>query len=396
MWNRSREMNGRLEPVPPNRVKPRLTNANRTFDSRYMESPLRTIGIFALGIFLGTAGVVGFVLYNKHSTSGTPDAPEVETVKSDTSRVWRDDMPGSERPLHSSSRDSVYRAVALSSYKNTLLIGDYGDMQIKRLSPDGALLRIYRDTTRRGRGGNRHLMGFSVTPSDLLVVQDHRHREMLRFEAGSGKLLSVDSLGYRPYRLASVGDHLVSQAIASDTLFRVYNREGKRISEFGKLKEDQRTEATEIAGDIIPAAEPGRFIFAPSRAGFLVWFDLQGNEIRRVLTPDRNIMREKGIGPLGNVNIMRSRQEGPTIRNVRVYDLDSDGENLYVSMSERDRETGKSSSFADVYELDTGAYLYSFRLPSLANDIVVMEDTLYYLERNTERLRAFRLRSDPS
>lgn len=361
-----------------------------------MESPLRMIGIFALGIFLGTAGVVGFVLYNKHSSSGTPDVPEVETVKSDTSRVWRDDMPGPERSLHSNSRDSVYRAVALSSYKKTLLIGDYGDMQIKRLSPDGALMRMYRDTTRRGRGGNRHLMGFSVTPSGLLVVQDHRHREMLWFEADSGRLLSVDSLGYRPYRLASVGDHLVSQAIASDTLFRVYNREGERISEFGKLKEDQRSEATEIAGDIIRAANPGRFIFAPSRAGFLVWFDLQGNEMRRVLTPDRNIMREKGIGPLGNIDFIRSRQNGPITRNVRVYDLDTDGEYLYVSMSERDRETGRSFSFADVYELDTGAYLYSFRLPTLANDIVVMENTLYYLERNSERLRAFRLRADSS
>lgn len=349
-----------------------------------------------MGIFLGTAGVVGFVLYNKHSSSGTPEAPEVKTVKSDTTRVWRNDMPGPERALHSNSRDSVYRAVALTSYNNTLLIGDYGDMQIKRFSPDGVLLRIYRDTTRRGGGGNRHLMGFAVTPYGHLVVQDHRHREMLRYEAGSGRMLSVNSLAYRPYRLASVGEHLVSQAIASDTLFRVYNREGKRISEFGKLTEDQRSEGTETAGDLIAADKPGHFVFAPSRAGYLVWFDLQGQELRRVLTPDRNVLRKKGIGPLGNINFLRSRRSNTISRNVRVYDLASSGDKLYVSMSERNLDTGKSSSFADVYEMETGAYLYSFRLPTLANDIAIIENTLYYLERNSERLRAFGLRSDPS
>lgn len=364
-----------------------------------MNSVLRIAGIFLLGIFLGTAGVVGFVLYQKHQPQESKEPSRqsgVETVKADTARTWNDRLLGPERRLHSDTRESIHRATALAAFNNSLFVGDYGDMQIKRFSPEGALIRVYEDTSRRGRGRNRHLMGYTVTPSGELYVQDHRHRELLRFDAASGTLREAISLDYRPYRLLSVGSHLVAQALVSDSLFRVYDSGGEIVAEFGKLIENQRLEATDIAGDIVPASQPGQFVFAPSRASYLIWYDLEGNEIRRVVTPDRIPLRKKGVGSLGNLNFMRPAQSKPAASNVRVYDLATDGSRLYVSMSELDEESGSSYSYVDIYALDSGNYLQSFRLPSLANDIVVMNGTFYYVERKSESLRAFEMRADPS
>lgn len=364
-----------------------------------MNSVIRTAGIFLLGIILGTAGVVGFVLYQKHQppvSKASSIKDGVETIESDTARTWNDRLLGPERRLHSDTRESIRRATALAAFNNSLFVGDYGDMRIKQFSPEGALIRVYEDTSRSGRGGNRHLMGYTVTPAGELYVQDHRHREMLRFDAASGIMQETIPLDYRPYRLLSMGSHLVAQALVSDSLFRVYDGDSDIVAEFGKLIENQRLEATEIAGDIVPASQPGQFIFAPSRASYLIWYDLEGNEIRRVVTPDRIPLRKKGVGSLGNLNFMRPEQSRPEASNVRVYDLATDGDRLYVSMSELVEESGSSYSYVDIYALESGNYLHSFRLPSLANDIVVMNGIFYYVERNSERIRAFEMRTGSS
>lgn len=307
-------------------------------------------------------------------------------IESPLERSWNQEFIGDDIQLHNDIGDSVYRGVQLIKLNQDLYVTDYGDMSVKSFSKEGKFIRTFGDRQGRGPGEFLDIMGMARLPGDTLFIQDLDKREMMVFDATSGTYLTSHTIKYRPYRLTSVGNKIVAHATLVDSLFKVYDSRGRLIREFGNIVNNQVANTLAISGDIVSVGDGKHFVYSPSRASYLFFFDINGNEVRRVLTPDRIFFKKPEMRQSGNTRIA-----SPSEIDVMVFDLAVYGDKLFVSATRRDENRELDYSFVDVYDINTGKYLESFKLPELGKDVVITQNRLYYLGYHDEQVKANQL-----
>lgn len=375
-----------------------------------MNSVLRTIGIFVFGIVFSIAAVAGVVLYSQQEGGGAsePDPPEVETteVESPEVRNWQPGRLGERVKLNEDISDSVGIAKILQRHGRSLMVGDFQDMRIKRFNPVGNFMAAYGVPSGRDDKAFVHFLGFTVTEGERLYVLDHARRRMTAFELDTGQRVFDKDLDYQPYRVTSVGGFVVVHAAMTDSLFRVYDPEGNLERTFSPLPKNMENGAFDLVGDLLPFRKREMFVYVPSGASYLFYYDLHGNETKEVITPDRDLFRAKGTGKFSDMEIfgkgdsLSDTTGAPGVKYIpersRTYDLDTDGTYIYASVSKLNTQNPEGFSLVDVFRLDTGEYVESFRLPTEANDVVVMDGILYYLDRQSDSVHAYRMKRGTS
>ncbi|MDZ7774086.1 MAG: hypothetical protein U5K31_15285 [Balneolaceae bacterium] len=372
-----------------------------------MKSIMRTLGIFVFGILFSIAAVAGVVIYAQQEGGDSPDTPEIESTKVETPEVrnWQPGRVGERVKLHRDLIDSLGTAKILDRYGQSLIVGDFQDMRIKRFNPAGNFMKAYGVPSGRSEEAFEHYLGYAMTESGRLYVLDHGKRRMTAFQLESGARLFDKELDYQPYRVTAVGGFVVVHAAMTDSLFRVYDPEGNLEATFSPFPKNMENGAFDLVGDLIPFPQRELFIYAPSGASYLFYYDLQGNEVKEVITPDRNLFRAKGTGKFRDMDIFGKEKDQTSDsayadssgareipERTRTYDLDTDGQYIYASVSKLNTQNPQGFSLVDVFRLDTGEYVESFRLPTEANDVVVMGGVLYYLDRRSDSVHAYRIR----
>lgn len=378
-----------------------------------MNSVLRTIGIFVFGIFFSVAAVAGVVLYSQQEGGGASEAesPDVETTKVESPEVrnWQPGRLGERVKLNEDISDSVGIAKILDRHGRSLMVGDFQDMRIKRFSPVGDFMNAYGVPSGQGDDAFVHYLGFAMTDAGRLYVLDHARRRMTAFELDTGQRVFDKDLDYQPYRVTAVSGRVVVHAAMTDSLFRIYDPDGNLERTFSPLPDNMENGAFDLVGDLIPYRQREMFVYVPSGASYLFYYDLHGNETKEVITPDRDLFRAKGTGKFSGMDIFgkgnsasdSSGSGGDTTatsgakqipERTRTYDLDTDGTYIYASVSKLNTQNPMGFSLVDVFRLDTGEYVESFRLPTEANDVVVMDGILYYLDRQSDSVHAYRLK----
>lgn len=302
-------------------------------------------------------------------------------IEAPTARNWVD-IQFERQPLHTDITDSIYRGMSLQRYGDLFYISDFGDMKIKRFDTKGRFVDSFGKGEGRGPGEFTLILGYTLI-DDVLYVQDARKFEVLRFDNSSGEYINSFKIEYQPHRLISVGDNLVAQALFEEHLFQVHNKKGELLSNFGSLIEDQVKNSLSVQGEMVPLPNGDSFVFVPAKASYILYFNLKGDQVRTVITPDRIRFPETEYRESGDVQTFRAASPDKEVDDIKVHDV-----RLYVLLNENDSE---ANSIVDIYNLETGEYIHSIRLPVIGREILVIQDLLYLIDKETEQVKAYKM-----
>lgn len=169
-------------------------------------------------------------------------------------------------PLHSDLQDSLFNPMILKSFGSHLYVGGYGDMKIRRFSPEGKF--VNEIGIGRGPGEFTQFMDFYVA-GDTIYVLDLRKWMVIQFNVNTNAHIRSFKLDFNPMRICRVKNELVIHGIGGSELFNVYDRSGEKLNRFGKLMEDQIAHPLSLQGDLVSTSTESAFIFVPSFASYL-------------------------------------------------------------------------------------------------------------------------------
>lgn len=337
--------------------------------------------LLVLVVLVGIAALVGIIML--------PDAQHDPAVKhtfieqEQTERIWVDqefEPVKLKTPLH----EALYKPGAMKLRDDNIYIIDYGDMLLKRFSLDGELLNTIGLGWGQGPGEFGNITDYYVRDS-VVWIADPASRQVSMFTT-EGTYLSrfnTSSIMSRITRLPN--NNLVLMAMMNVDLFHEVDTTGEIVRTFGELVMDQTQNAMALDGTFAPR-DDGGFIFAPFYASYLYYYDASGVFEKLVQTIDRlkfpgTKSKEKGTGiaffaPTSDI----------VINNTSVHE----GIIYLHSKFKKKKIESESLSVLDRYDLQTGSYISSTRLPFSTREAVVYGDRLYCSHDTTVTVLRFK------
>ncbi|NGP87737.1 6-bladed beta-propeller [Fodinibius halophilus] len=296
-------------------------------------------------------------------------------------RKWKKGAIGEEISLHDEVRDSLLRGMSIEVFGNQLYVSDFGDMRLKKFTRDGKYIGSYGKEG-RGPGEFQQLMDFDQR-GDSIYVLDSRKMELMFFDKKSSSFITSHKVKSHPYRFATLGNRFVIERSMEEKLFSSTDLQGNIQHQFGQFIESQTQNGLSVSGNIETISDTG-FVFSPSYASYLYYFNKEGEQTKVVRTVDRIPFQKPVKEKSGNMNITKP----PT---VKVYSRAlSTEDNLLLILQRFAKESDAlPTSFIDVYHLDTGQYRYSIELPLSVRDVELTRDRLYMLDSETSYVKAF-------
>ncbi|MCG8454992.1 MAG: hypothetical protein MI919_01840 [Holophagales bacterium] len=245
-------------------------------------------------------------------------------------------------------------------------VTDYGDRRVKEISPDGALLRTYGQGRGQGPGEVQGITDILIRPHELLVA-DPWNQRVLAFERQGDGLRTIKPSDDFFWRLEMASpDELILLMIHTPHLFARVAMDGKTRNHFGALVEDQERHGLVLNG-WLASTGPDRFVYAGYRSSLLASFGTDGT---------RHYLRQT-IEPVPMAKVFENENERWADRSARPVSKSisvSDGR-IYLLGNARDgmRRIGMT----DVYDLEDGSYLHSFRIPAATYVVMVKDGFLF-------------------
>ena len=194
---------------------------------------------------------------------------------------------------------------------------------------------------------------------------------------------TTPSLMLRITRLPN--NNLVLMAIMSTDLFYQVDTTGEVVRTFGELVMEQTQNPMALGGSFVSRDDDG-FIYAPTYASYLYYYDASGVFEKLVQTIDRlkfpgTKSKEKGVGivffaPTSDIVINNT-----SVHEGIIY--------LHSKFKKKKIESG-SLSVLDRYDLQTGSYISSTRLPFSTREAVVYGERLYCSHDTTVTVLRFK------
>jgi hypothetical protein len=261
---------------------------------------------------------------------------------------------------------------------------DWADFRVKMFSPDGKLLKTFGEGKGTGEGGFVNPTALSVRPDGELWVCDPQQHLIRRYGPDGG--VRAFNPQTAAVRVASVGDKMVTVALADDGLFEVYDLSGNRLGSFGEFIKDQHSKDLTLQGNVVGDEESGGFIYAGRFMPIIAGYGVDGRQ-RFVVQPV-----DGGGGETPTSLTLAGRQKrNPRARSV-ARTLSIDGDKLYVLSGSKDPAVGdRGGQVIDAYDKRDGNYLFSMKLPLACAEAVVRGDHVYALPRGGS-VRVWRFR----
>lgn len=333
------------------------------------------IGFFISGLFLSCSGGEAENNPIEKNEKGEILAPE--------ERTWKNNLIGEEISLHSDITDSLYNAQEVKRNKDQILVSDVGDMRLKRFDLYGKYIDSF-GSEGKGPGEFQQLLDYGFQGSDTLFALDDRKMRLMVFNARTTDFITEYETEPTPYRLAVLEEQLVIESSVADKLFYLLDFQGNTGTHFGEMMENKQQNSGSVAGDIYPVDTDTGFVFAPHYASYLYYYNSDGNNTKTIRTPDRIPFQETVHENRGGTRIIR-----PSESEFQTSDLKITGGNIYEVLQNNGEKNELPNIFVDVYDLETGGYLHSVKLPSLASDILVTDNRIYLINSELAQVQAY-------
>lgn len=239
------------------------------------------------------------------------------------------------RALHEDAARALLDPLVLRAYGDELLVGDFGDMRVKRFDAQGRLLAMIGAGRGSGPGEFRNLTDVAAW-ADTVWVADAPGRALTAFRP-DGTLIERISVPFMPTRLAAGPAGLFVLALGGEAVLMRLGPGGEPRVRYEDLTAHAREQAPVIANGYL-LAEPGGVAYLPEAASRLYRFDGRGAVTHVHPTPGGRgfpaMTRPEGGGPVtapdpSSVALQPSR--------------DADGYALPLAVREiRDRLTGET------------------------------------------------------
>ncbi len=298
-----------------------------------------------------------------------------------TERSWVTNKIGKEISLQPGITDSLLQPMSIEWFDGQLYVSDFGDMKIKKFTAEGQYLDSFGKKG-RGPGEFQMLVDYDIS-GDTLYVIDPRQGMLMKFDAASTRHLTSHDMKSRPYRMAVIGEQFVIESGMGEHLFTVTDTRLNVKRQFGQFIDDQQQNGISVMGNIQAIRDTG-FVFAPSMASYLYYFDQDGNRTESIRTPDQIPFQEPNVRKSGDRRVIT-----PPDTKVRTGRLATVGNKLYVFQSYTKDDEALPASFMDVYQLGSGQYLHSVEFPFAVRNGIFGEEALYLIDSETAVVKAF-------
>jgi len=252
-----------------------------------------------------------------------------------------------------------------------LYILDTGDFTIKMFDAEGNFVRAFGKEKGAGPGEVRHPIGFDLDRDGKIWIADPGNSRIAVFQ-NDGTFLKHVSLGVTPYRIAVQNEaeffYIINQGAVSGGKFTLVSGNGETSRQFGSgIIENQIVNNIVLSGEITVGSN-GNLYYTPMYAGLIMGFDSGGNELFKtnevIPTPFPEVMFDEQGGRWID-------RDAPPVSHGIFFTDDARIAVLSTAASPQARQA------IDFYNQETGEYLYSMKLPKVAQQAYLKDDILY-------------------
>lgn len=323
-------------------------------------------------------------------STGTKHSSVVKNAKGEIlapeKRLWKNDLLGEEIALHSDIADSLFNPMNIKRFGNRLVISDIGDMRLKRFDLEGRYLDSF-GSKGKGPGEFQRINDFVFNEKGTIYVIDGRKMRLMAFDSKNTSFITSYDTEPNPYRMAMLDEQLIIETLTAEKLFYKADFKGQTAGWFGEVMENQQQNKSSVLGELEATVSDSGFIFAPTYASYLYYFDIRGKNTRVIRGPDRIPFQETIHEQRGNMKITR-----PPRPDVLTKGLDISAERFYVTLINVKEESDLPETFLDLYDLESGRYLYSVELPEQTRDVLITKNSLYLVHSERAKVQAFRFK----
>lgn len=274
------------------------------------------------------------------------------------------------------SDDALFNPILVKVDKfENIYILDWGDLTIKKFSPEGKFSNRFGKGKGQGPGELQNPTDFKIATNGDVWICDPVAGIITIFNP-DGSIKQTIRPKSLPERivLLSTGDFVLMPAIPITHLFEKYDAAGKLQSSFGSLLPYQDGFHLLIDGRI-EIGNDNALYFTFVRAGLLASFSSQGvlrffvETIDRIPLPKIEVIA-KGSG-------MRIDPKAPWV----ALSMNVSDSNIYILSWAG--SIGRKGMVVDTYRTTDGAYLESFEIPEKCQDAYFTEKFIYTVEDTT-------------
>ena len=341
-----------------------------------------------LSIFF-VAGI--FFLKNKpfsqeNGSTIVPIHKDGETVDKRGERHWKE-IEISAIQLQSEINDSLYNGMIMHTYLEEIYINDYADTYTKRFDFRGNLLQKYGYGPGQGPGEIGQVMDFRFL-NDQILIGDLRKFEVMSFNLETGALQETIKSSLQVGRVSSLqNDRVIVMGLSSGNIFEIYDiNTTSLLEEFGEdLIQNQHQNILSLDGWVESLPELNEFVYVPSKASYLYFFNTSGNINRVIRTRDGlEFPESRRRDSEGVMRVIAPRSE------VEIRDVQATDQHLLLMGYVRAAGLGAPEIyFIDVYGITGEEYFFSFKLPVNSHKFNLIGDRLFLLEESTKEVKAF-------
>ena len=329
--------------------------------------------LLVLAAFVGLVTLLGIIALPKDKRD--PVVKHTYIEQEQTERTWVEqnfEQVALRYPIY----EALYNPLLMKVQNEHLYIVDYGDTRLKRFSLDGRLLNTIGLGRGQGPGEVGNITDFYVRGGNVWIA-DPATRSVSAFTTDGTYLSRFITKGPMP-RITGLQNNLVLMAMMSPELFHQVDTAGTTVKTFGDLVKDQTQQFMMLDGFFV-ADEEGGFLFVPSSASYIYHYGESGTLKKVVQTIDRIPFPDVASAETGSGIAFFAPDPDILINNASIQEG-----TLYLHAKFVQEQTeGGHLSVLDRYDVHTGSYVSSTRLPFAARNAIVYGDRLYCLHDTT-------------
>lgn len=310
--------------------------------------------------------------YNTFTTVEVRDFPPSGWAKPQKvkGRIWRNVDPRKVFSIYSeqSLRLHSLGLVKLDHVQNIYVL-DYGDVTVKKFSPDGTFLKRFGGPSGRASGQFVNPTDFSVDGEMNLLICDPKTRMVSLFN-GDGSLLNTLLLQGSPYRICSIrGGIFVTELVGiTNHWFEMYNITGDLISNFGENIIPGETKFPILLAGYL--ATDGQSLFhAFSRLGYFFSFNITTEEVAYATETIGSLPGPRIRISHGKKGMWAEKSSASSVSSMSVDDT--------LMFTKAGSIAQCEFSVVDAYSARNGSYLYSFKIPERTKSAWVSKTFFY-------------------
>lgn len=291
-------------------------------------------------------------------------------------RLWRELSDTTVRKFKV-TLDAPPARLFVSRTGNTLIVLDQNDSTIKEYSTSGTLIRSISRSPERLPG---RIVDFALASDDSVWLA-HPNEAIMRM-GWNGQVLNRLPDSIRALRLASLHDDVVIAPVPSparelgEYLFVVATKSGEIVKRIGSLVLDHSRTGLALVGPLVATPDGSSFITAPIASGLVMGYSADGAQrfLRTTIVPNPLAVLKRT--PTGATKLPDGSHH--------VRDITASASHAFVLVDPTNPQTpwNPQNGIIDVYDLRSGDYAWSLRLPFRGGKVAIHDNTLCATERN--------------